>query len=98
MSAHHILIAVGGAAASAAVTALAQTGLLHKGAVAVTEMCMAASDAVNGVTQSIMDDATDRRAEARRQAKIDAAVQERLQTIEPDIRKEVTEIVDGATA
>ena len=98
MSAPHVLIAHGGAAAAGIVAALGQTGLLHKGAVAVTTGCMAASDAVTAETQAILDGANDNRAAARRQAKIDAAVAERLAALEEGIREEVTAQVDGAAA
>lgn len=95
MSIPHLVIALGGAAAAGTVALLGSNGLLHKGAVAVASGCMAASDAVTARTQSIMDDAADRRAASRRQAKIDAAVKERLSAVEEGIRDEVTAAVDG---
>ena len=65
-------------------------------------------DAENGDTLPVINPATgeelgsvprcpaaDARAAARRQAKIDAAVAERLQDLEPGIREEVTRQVDG---
>lgn len=96
--AHHFWIFAGGAAAAGAVAGLAQSGLLHKGAVAVTTGCLKVGDVVSAETQSIVDDANDCRAEARRQAKIDAAVKERLESMEAGIREEVTKQVDGEGA
>lgn len=96
----HFWIFAGGAAAAGLVAGLASNGTLHKGAVAVTTGCMKAADAVTSETQSIVDDANDNRAEARRQKKIDSAVKERIDALEPDIRAEVTKLVDeeGAEA
>ena len=45
-----------------------------------------------------MDDANDVAAEARRQAKIDAAVADRLSALEADIRAEVTAKIDAEGA
>lgn len=56
---------------------------------------MRVGDAVSNETQSIVDDANDNVAEARRQAKINAAVKERLAAEEEKIRAEVTEQVDA---
>lgn len=98
---NHALIALGGAAVAGVVAGLSSNGTLHKAAVAVTTAGMRVSDAVSAETQSIVDDANDMRAEARRQAKIDAAVAERLAALEGDIRAEVTAQVDaeaGGTA
>lgn len=91
---HHILFAAGGAAAASIVAGLGVNGALHKAAVAVTEKAMQLSDAVSAETQSIVDEATDNRAEARRQAKIDAAVAEELSKLEGDIRKKVAAEID----
>lgn len=96
MSAHHILLVAGGAVAAGAAAALGANGALHKAAVAVTEKAMQAGDAVAAETQSIVDEATDNRAEARRQAKIDAAVKEELAKLEGDIREKVTAKLDKA--
>ena len=95
---HHALIALGGAAAAGAIAGLASSGALHKAAVAVAGAGMRVSDAVSAETQSIVDDANDADAEARRKAKIDAAVSERLSDLEKDIRAEVTAQVDAAGA
>lgn len=95
---HHALIALGGAAAAGAIAGFASSGALHKAAVAVAGAGMRVSDAVSAETQSIVDDANDAVAEARRKAKIDAAVSERLSDLEKDIRAEVTAQVDAAGA
>ncbi|MDD5800288.1 MAG: DUF1490 domain-containing protein [Coriobacteriales bacterium] len=94
MAVHHFWLFAGGAAAAGAVAGLATSGILHKGAVAVTSGAMRVADAVGSETQSIVDDANDSVAEARRQAKIDAAVKERLAQAEQKIREEVTQKVD----
>lgn len=98
MSAHHILLVAGGAVAAGAAAVLGANGLLHKAAVAVAERAMQASDAVSAETQSIVDEATDNRAEARRQAKIDAAVAEELAKLEDGIREKVTARIDEGGA
>ena len=92
------LFAAGGAALAGLVAGLASNGALHKAAVAVTTAGMRVSDAVSAETQSIVDDANDACAEARRQAKIDAAVAERLAALEDNIRAEVTAQVDAEAA
>ncbi len=84
-----------GAAAAGAVAGLASSGVLHKAAVATTCAGMKVADAVTAETQSIVDDANDVAAEARRQAKIDAAVESRLAELEDKIRAEVTAEVDA---
>lgn len=94
----HALFALGGAAAAGVIAGLASNGTLHKAAVAVTTGAMRVSDAVSAETQSIVDDANDATAEARRQAKIDAAVAARLAELEAGIRAEVTEKVDAEGA
>lgn len=98
MSVPHGWIFAAGAAAAGTVAGLAASGLLHKGAVAVTAGCMAAADAVTAETQAIADDAGDKRAEARRQAKIDAAVKEEIAKLEPGIREQATARVDAEAA
>ena len=94
MAVHHFWLFAGGAAAAGAVAGPATSGILHKGAVAVTSGAMRVADAVGSETQSIVDDANDSVAEARRQAMIDAAVKERLTQAEQKIREEVTQKVD----
>ena len=100
MRGHHLWLIAGGAAAAGAIAGLATTGNLHKAAVAVATGAMAANDAGNNETQNIMDEAADNRAEARRKAKIDAAVKEELDKLEADIREKVTAKLDedGAAA
>lgn len=95
---HHALFALGGAALAGVAAGLAANGTLHKAAVAATTTALRVSDAVSAETQSIVDDANDACAEARRQAKIDAAVAERLAALEGDIRAEVTAQVDAEGA
>lgn len=95
MSAHHFWLFAGGAAAAGAIAGLASSGVLHKGAVAVTSGAMRVADAVSSETQSIVDDANDNVAEARRNAKIDAAVKERVAEAEQKIRAEVTAQMDA---
>lgn len=94
----HVLLFAGGAAAAGIIAGLAQNGMLHKGAVAVTSGVMAASDAVNAESQSIVDDANDCRAEARRQAKIDAEVNALIAELEPELREKAEKKIDGAGA
>lgn len=95
MSWSHFGIFLGGAATVGAVAGLAQSGILHNAAVQVTAGCMKAGDAISAGTQSIVDDANDLNAEARRQNKIDAAVKARMAEIEKDVRAEVTKQVDS---
>jgi phage gp29-like protein len=59
---------------------------------------MRVADAVSTETQSIVDDASDATAEARRQAKIDAAVRERMAELEKGVRDEVIAKVDAEGA
>lgn len=98
MSVSHFWIGVAGAAAAGCVAGLAQSGLLHKGAVAVTSAGMKLSDVVSAETQSVVDDANDAVAEARRKNKIDAAVKERLAAEADRIRAEVMAEIDAAGA
>ena len=87
-----------GAAAAGAVAGLANSGLLHKAAVATTCAGMKVADVVTAETQAVVADANDVAAEARRQAKIDAAVADRLSALEADIRAEVTAKIDAEGA
>lgn len=98
MTVSRILCAVGGAAAAGIVGSLGKDGLVHRGAVKVASACLRAADKVSGVTQSIVDEAADINAEARRQARIDAAVAEKLSRLEEDVRAEVTAQIDGTDA
>jgi hypothetical protein len=95
MSLTHILYVAGGAVAAGVVGSLGKDGLAHRGAVKVASACLRVADKVTSVTQSIVDEAADINAEARRQARIDAAVKERLADLEEGIRAEVTAEVDG---
>lgn len=56
------------------------------------------ANAVSAATQSVADEANDVNAEAHRQARIDAAVEERLAALEKDNRAQVTAEVDGCAA
>lgn len=97
MSIPHVLYVVGGVAITSVVGSLDKRGTIHKGAVRVAAAGMRAADKVTHVTQSIVDEANDINAEARRQARIDAAVADRLAELEESIRAEVTARVDGMT-
>ncbi len=98
MSVAHVLYVLGGAAAAGIIGSLGGNGAIHKGAVKAASAGMRMTDAVARVTQTIVDEASDINAEARRQAKIDAAVSERLSELEEGIRAEVTAEVDGTPA
>ena len=80
-----------GAAAAGAVAGLASSGVLHKAAVATTCAGMKVADAVTAETQSIVDDANDVAAEARRQAQIDAAVESCLAEVTAEVDAEASE-------
>lgn len=98
MSIAHILYVASGAAAAGVVGSLGKDGLVHRGAVKVATACLHVADRVTSVTQSIVDEAADINAEARRQARIDAAVSERLAKLEEGVRAEVIAQVDGTGA
>lgn len=91
----NFLIALAGAAGAGAIAGLAKNGSLHKAAVTVTTCGMKVGDVLSAEGQSIVDEANDVRAEARRQARIDAAVKARLAELETGIREEVTRTVDA---
>lgn len=95
MSIAHVLYVLGGAAAAGIVGSLGGKGTIHKGAVKAASAGMRVTDAVVRVTQGIVGEASDINAEARRKARIDAAVSERLSELEEGIRAEVTAEVDG---
>lgn len=90
----HIAYVAGGALAAAGLSALGRRGRIHDCAVKATATGMRATKAVTSVAQDIVDEASDINAEARRQARIDAAVRERLAALEDDIRAEVTAEMD----
>jgi len=96
MSLTHILYVAGGAVAAGVVGSLGKDGLAHRGAVKVASACLRVADKVTSVTQTIVDEAADINAEARRQARIDAAVSERLAELEKGVRAEVIAQMDGA--
>lgn len=86
---NNIVVALAGAAACGVVAGLAQTGMLRKVAVKAMAEGLRVNDFVMAKTQSMVDEAQDVSAEARLQARIDAAVRERMGALEADIRKEV---------
>ncbi len=98
MSIPRALCVVGGAAIAAVIGSLGKNGTVHRGAVKVAAAGMRATDKVTRVTQNIADEASDINAEARRQARIDAAVADRLAELEEGIRAEVTAQVDGVAS
>lgn len=94
--AHHFWIFAGGIAAAAALRGATKSEGVRSGVVKATAQVMKAGDAVSRAAQSVLDDAADVNAEARCQARIDAAVKERLAALEEGIRAEVTKEVDAA--
>ena len=94
MKVNHAWFAVAGAAAAGAVAGLANSGLLHKAAVAVTTAGIKVTDAVAAETQSIVDEADN----AALFGLANAAVAARLAALEGDIRAEVTAEVDAEGA
>lgn len=91
-------IFAGGAAAAGVAAGIVSSKAFHDALVHVTAGCMKAGDAISAGTQSIVDDAADLNAEARRQSRIDAAVAERMAEIEKEVRAEVTTKVDSEGA
>ncbi|MBP3893205.1 MAG: DUF1490 domain-containing protein [Atopobiaceae bacterium] len=83
------------AGAAAGRVSSGKTGL-HDAVVKLTAAGMRAVDVVSSATQTLVDEAQDVNAEARRKARIDAAVKERLSKLEEGIRAEVTAEVDAA--
>ncbi len=107
MAIPHYVFVAGGAAAADVLRGFVRKGRGRKGAavasqdvhdalVSVVAYGMRIADKVSAATRSIADEASDINVEARRQARIDAAVEERLVQIEKDVRAEVTAEVDGA--
>lgn len=90
----HVAYVAGGALVAAGLSALGKKGKIHDYAVKATATGMRASNVVQSVAQDIVDEASDINAEARRQARIDAAVRERLASLEDGIRAEVTAEMD----
>ncbi|MGN0070324.1 MAG: DUF1490 domain-containing protein [Atopobiaceae bacterium] len=91
-------IFAGGAATAGVVAGIVQSKSFHDALVHITAGCMKAGDAVSSATQSIVDDANDLNAEARRKNKIDAEVAARLAELEKGVRADVTKQVDEAAA
>lgn len=90
----HVAYVAGGALVAAGLSALGKKGKIHDYAVKATATGMRASNVVQSVAQDIVDEASDINAEARRQARIDAVVRERLASLEDGIRAEVTAEMD----
>lgn len=88
----------GGVVAGAVVKLATETPLVRQAAVGTVAKVLEINDGVQKVTQDIMDEADDVRAEAVRQRKIDAAVAERMAELESGIREEVVAEVDGKPA
>ena len=83
-----------GVVATGVVAGLAQCGVLRKAAVKATVVGLQATDVCSRELQNIVDEAQDVSAEARREARIDACVRQRLAKLEPGIRSEVREQFD----
>lgn len=94
LSFSHLAYVAGGAVVAAGLSALGKRGKIHDCAVKAAATGMRATNAVKSVAQDIVDEASDVNAEARRQARIDAAVRERLAALEDDIRAEVVAEMD----
>ena len=90
----HVAYVAGGALLTVGASTLSKKGKIHSFAVKAAAAGMRAVNAVQSVTQDIVDEASDINAEARRQARIDAAVRERLSALEDDIRAKVTAEMD----
>ena len=99
-----IVYAVGGIAAACLVRGAATTDKgrgsevsdrAHGAAVRLVAAGMHAADVVSSATQTIADEAADINVEARRKARIDAAVKERMDELEQGVRAEVIAEIDG---
>lgn len=88
----------GGVATVGVVKAISQSKAIRNAAVTGVSKCMQFNDSVQEATQNFMDDAQDMRAEAKRKSRIDAAVAERLASLENGIREEVEASIDGKPA
>lgn len=97
MAIAQICLFAAGVAAAGVANAVGSTDKAHSAAVKAVAAGMRVADAVTAATQTIADEAADVNAEARRKARIDAAVKERLDALEQDIRAEVTAEVDGVS-
>ena len=85
----------GGVLAGGIVKLVTETPFARKLAVDSVAKALEINDGVQKITQDIMDEADDVRAEAARQRKIDLAVAERMAALEEGIREEVVAEVDG---
>jgi len=88
-------IFAGGAAVAAVCSALSKTKGAHDLLVKGVAGCMRAGEAFSAGVQTMVDDANDLNVEARRQAKIDAAVKDRLAEMEEKVREEVVSKMDA---
>lgn len=88
----------GGVAAALIVQAAGKSKKVRDTAVNGLAACMVANDNLQAGAQSIVDDASDLRAEAERERKIDAAVKQRLDELEAGIREEVVAKMDNASS
>ncbi len=93
-----IALVAAGAVGAGLVGVAGKSKTVHDGVVRVTAACMRGADKVSAALQTVADEASDINVEARRQAKIDAIVAERLALMEDEIRAEVTAQVDGTDA
>ncbi|MDO4536592.1 MAG: DUF1490 domain-containing protein [Coriobacteriales bacterium] len=93
-----IALVAAGAVGAGLVGVASKSETVHDGVVKLAAACMRGADKISGAMQSVADEASDINVEARRQAKIDAAVNERLAALEDEIRAEVTAEIDGASA
>ena len=88
----------GGMLTSAVIAGASKSKTVRDAAVKATAAVLDCNDKIQAYTQNVIDDADDLRAEAERQRKIDAAVEERLAELEGGIREEVEAEVDGKPA
>lgn len=86
----------GGVAATLVVQAAGKSKKVRDAAVNGLAACMVANDDLQAGAQSIVDDASDLRAEAERERKIDAAVKQRLGELEEGVREDVIAKMDNA--
>lgn len=88
----------GGIAAAGALVGASRAKSVRKLAVSGVAKCMEISESVQAGTQTLIDEAEDVRAEAKRQRRINAEIAARIAQVEDDIRKEVVAEVDGVPA
>ncbi len=93
-----IALVAAGAVGAGLVGVASKSETVHAGVVKLAAACMRGADKVSSAMQSVADEASDINVEARRQAKIDAAVNERLAALEDEIRAEVIAEIDGTSA